>query len=198
MAVDGGSVQSAGQARPLYRRSHVRRSIPTALCLLIATSPLSVTAAEEDTAPPNPRSPMVAVVLGTAAILAPMYGAKAIEHYSKGPGNHPVSSGLIIGGIAVGPSLGYLYGRSYGYAAGAAAIKVALVAGALAVDNATLPPDKGHAYLSVFAVSAVAVWSIVDLVRLPGVVRGQNQRLAVTAAPMLHRGGGGLALAGSF
>jgi hypothetical protein len=75
-----------------------------------------------------------------------------------------------------------------------------MAGGALALDHATLPEDGGgHGYLSAVIVSGVAIWSIVDLVRLPSAVREQNRRRAtVTAAPFFLREGGGLVLAGRF
>jgi hypothetical protein len=116
----------------------------------------------------------VGYALSIGGLLAPMYLAKAIAN-PKGDIGTPARAAMLAG-ICLGPSLGFGYGRAYRTALVSALLKTAIVAGALYADEATLPADgSGHAYLTALAAGGVFVWSVVDVIRLGGVIREQNQ-----------------------
>ena len=152
--------------------------------------------------PAAPRSVGVAYALAIGGVLGPMYVAKALSK----PGNSSDMPAQVamLSGITWGPSLGFAWGRAYRTALVSGLLKSALVGTAFYIDHASLPPDEGHAYLSVLAASGVFIWSIVDIVRLGSVVREQNRQrqlaATVTVLPTLTLADGrpALALLGRF
>jgi hypothetical protein len=135
-------------------------------------TPAAPTQGEATAAAYPPRSVGIAYALAIGGVLAPMYVAKAIARPSGDIGLPAVTS--MLAGISWGPSLGFAYGRAYRTALISGLLKSALVGTAFYIDHATLPPDKGHAYLSVLAASGVFLWSIGDIIRMGSVVREQN------------------------
>jgi hypothetical protein len=171
------------------------------------------TAARAEVGPPAPEQPRsvgVAYALALGGTLAPLYAAKAIDEGDHEAGLPAGARAAVFAGICAGPSLGYAYGGSWRYALGAAAIKSAIVGGALWADARTDDGGCGHAWLSTFAAVTVAAWSTIDLVRLGRVVDENNRAAAarpLALAPLVTAGrgtggagaaGGGLVLVGSF
>jgi hypothetical protein len=166
----------------------------TGLVVLFAASAASASEPQLDS-PPAPRSTGVAYALAIGGTLAPMYAAKAVDGSTSGS-SHAVPA-LIGAGICWGPSLGFGYGRAWKTALVSGLAKSALLGGAILLDDRTLPedPDRGHAYATTFAAAGVFVWSVVDIVRLGGVVDRENARAEAAAhhglalAPYLFVGG---------
>jgi hypothetical protein len=175
-------------------RSILRSLVAAALVAALAAP---VRAADTPEAPP--RSVPVAYVLGIGATLGPMYAAKAMVESAHGDVS-PAAMGVMVSGLCLGPSVAYAYGRSWRYALVSGLLKSAALAGAVAIDAKTLRQDQGHAWLSTFVAGGVAVWSVVDLIRLGSVVEENNRRLSppLALAPLVTPTGGGLVVAGRF
>ena len=142
---------------------------------------------------PQPRSTELAYGLAIGGTLGPMYIAKAMNERSS----RQAMVAVMGAGLCWGPSLGFGYARAWKTAALSGLAKSALLGGALLLDQRTLPEnpeDGGHAWASTIAAASVAVWSIVDIVRLGGVVEAENVRAEsrardVALAPYVWVGG---------
>jgi hypothetical protein len=165
------------------------------LALLVALIGCLVTASASAQAPgpdlpvyrrPEPRSSGVAYALAIGGTLAPMYAAKAVD--GSGSGSSRAVPALIGAGICWGPSLGFGYARAWRTALVSGLAKSALLGGAMLLDERTLPDDPddgGHAYATTLAGAAVFIWSVVDIVRLDGVVDRENAEADRQAHPGL-------------
>lgn len=162
---------------------------------VVLSHPTLAGAAEEPTAAQRPRSVNVAYALAFAGTLAPIYASKAIADRDDGPGSGLPWGARVaaLAGLCAGPSLGYAYGGSWGYALVSASAKAAILGAAIWADSRADGAEERHAWLSTFAAIGVVGWTVVDFIRLGPFVRENNRaqtarQLAI--APLVSARGG--------
>jgi hypothetical protein len=107
---------------------------------------------------------------------------------------------LVAASLIVGPSTGWFYaGRPWhGLATTAGRLTggVLILRGVLGSWEAT--PTRSEEGMVLGGVALVLGATLVDLIGAPSVIAGDNTRVRTALVSTAHRGGGGLALAGSF
>lgn len=128
------------------------------------------------------KSPQSAAWLSLAGTLVPLVGG--IQLGKAGGTGAEIAGGAAIAGVLVGPSLGYFYGGCSRRGITGIAVRAGLsVVGLAAASQAEWPSlldsdDKGNAAagIVVLAVTGVFVDMVIDLVRVSGTVRRENDR----------------------
>jgi hypothetical protein len=190
---------------PATQRRPALCCLITAGLLATAMSPSRRARADEPGAD-GARSVIVAYALGVGLTVAPMYGTMAMAKADPGYEYSRGGRALMLSGLCLGPSVGYAYARSWGYAAASGAIKTGLLSAALYADYRKDPrgPEYG---LTLLAAAGVVLWDAADLLLLDRTLTENNQRhqqgRGVLVAPFVIGQadaitGGGLSLASRF
>jgi hypothetical protein len=107
---------------------------------------------------------------------------------------------LVAASVIVGPSVGWFYaGHSgYGLATTGGRLTGGLILAWVALESWGRPLNSSGSALVWTGMAVIGASTLVDLVGVPAVIGRDNERIRATFVPTVHRGGGGLALAGSF
>ncbi len=153
---------------------------------------------------PAHKNPAVAVGLSLGATTAGLILAAVSVRYHA----PDVVTAAGLGVFVLGPSAGPLYGgKTLTVGLGLRVAGVALTAASLPAvgrdlqshDHATAPSATAEYVMLGIGLSAFVVGTISDLVEGPLAVSAHNRRIdELTLAPIVTRGGGGLALSGQF
>lgn len=152
------------------------------------------------------KSEGTAVLLSVAGVLGPLAAASLVPELVVADGSRPrqvIGVGLLALGATWGTSLGYAYAGDLRHALFSGFGKAALIgaaAGGAALYGARseVVDDPMGAVMFSAAFIAVAIWDVVDVIRVPAAVRRHNQRAAVTLLPLRLRDGWGAAVASRF
>jgi hypothetical protein len=136
------------------------------------------------------KSERAAFLLAAGGAMAPMV-ASGLLYETRGHSDATVA--LAVAGICWGPSLGYGYVGSWGYALLSGLGKSALVGGAMWEERDAGP--ESHRYLSTYAAAGAALWSVADTFGLIFVVKRRNAETEgrpprLVLAPYVVAGGG--------
>lgn len=107
---------------------------------------------------------------------------------------------LVAASVIVGPSVGWFYAghTGYGLATTGGRLTGGLILAWVALESWGRPLNSSGTTLAWTGIAVVGASTLVDLAGVPAVIGRDNERIRTTFVPTVHRGGGGLALAGSF
>jgi hypothetical protein len=131
---------------------------------------------------PGLKSPSAAARLSLAGTIVPFWGGILLGK-NEGPSSW-IGGSLALGGILIGPSLGYFYGGRSRRAVSGIATRTGLlaimgIAASVAEFPSPLGPgDEGNAAadITLLAFCGVGIATVFDLVGVPETVRRQNDR----------------------
>lgn len=107
---------------------------------------------------------------------------------------------LVAASVIVGPSVGWFYAghTGYGLATTGGRLTGGLILAWVALESWGRPLNSSGTALAWTGMAVIGASTLVDLAGVPAVIGRDNERIRATFVPTAHRGGGGLALAGSF
>jgi len=127
----------------------------------------------------------VPLILGEAAAAQATASSNSFEEPPKGA-TSLLAQGLVIGGLVLGPSAGYLYVGDWKYAAIAAGGKASLFGLGLLAQAVRGQGAPDNDFVAMLPALAIFLWDVVDFVLLPSAVQSHNESLA---APITSIGG---------
>jgi hypothetical protein len=170
------------------------RSPIVAFALLIA-----LPAAAEPAEKPQPAKRLrTAIGLSYAGLVVPVVASAVV--LGDGDGRAGAVGGMIASGaLLLGPSAGHCYaGRCWTTGLGLRLAGAGVIA-AMVVREQHEPLGVGTVILGGLTAASLWVTGLIwDAVTLPRTVRRANRERALGIAPLIHDGGGGLALAGTL
>jgi len=138
----------------------------------------------QDQEPPSAKSPGTALALSALGTVVPIA-------LSVTAGDGGAAWGLSLGGLVLGPSLGYLYAGETGPALKGIGLRTAVLAATVGAIAAICNTDCSWADALVTVplvagagVATTTVLAIVDIVRVDDRVRARNERIASSQLPL--------------
>jgi hypothetical protein len=186
-----------GSAAPLAPPSLAPPPPPPSLGPPSEALPVALPEAVVPDAPRARKSPLVGLGLSVGVpTLGLLVGIQLAERGSA----MGLGSALIVTSVIVGPSVGWFYAGhpGYGLATTGGRLTGGLILAWVALESWGRPLNSSGTTLAWTGMAVVGVSTLVDLAGVPAVIGHDNERIRTTLVPTVHRGGGGLALAGSF
>jgi hypothetical protein len=186
-----------GSAAPLAPPSLAQPLPPSSLGPPSEALPVAAPEAVVQDAPRARKSPVAGLAL---TVGVPTLGLLVGVSLAGSESSVGLGSALIATSVIVGPSVGWFYAGhgGYGIATTGGRLGGGLLLAWVALNNWGRTPNSTSIALAWTGVAVVGASTLVDLVGVPAVIGRDNERIRTTLVPTAHRGGGGLALAGSF
>ena len=170
-----------------FTKREVLRSLRVLACASALSAGTAAALAAQESEPYEAKSPETARRLSLLGTAAPIALGFAVAGHARGK-----SFTLLVGGIVLGPALGYVYAGETGRGIGGAGIRLAVLgvgaAGAVVIcstgDCNTTSDGGAFGAAITFLAAGVVVTTVlasVDIIRVGDRVRARNQRLAAVS-----------------